>query len=106
ATPAPAAPAPVMPLTSFTKPAGKAFSIPLSEIGLPRVDGAGGEGISVMARQADGRPLPSWLKFDPVTGTLSGTPPRGFTGKLELSFTTRDSQGQTSNQPLSLSFSG
>jgi len=106
ATPAPAAPAPVMPLTSFTKPAGKAFSIPLSEIGLPKVDGAGGEGISVMARQADGRPLPSWLKFDPVTGTLSGTPPRGFTGKLELSFTTRDSQGQTSNQPLSLSFSG
>ena len=32
-------------------------------------------GTKVVATQPDGRPLPAWLNFDPVTGALSGTPP-------------------------------
>ncbi|WP_291588604.1 DUF4347 domain-containing protein [Comamonas sp. UBA7528] len=43
--------------------------------------------------QADGRPLPAWLKFDARTGQVSGTMPPGFQGELTLRLTARDSQG-------------
>ncbi len=43
--------------------------------------------------QADGRPLPAWLKFDAHTGQVSGTMPPGFQGELTLRLTARDSQG-------------
>ncbi|WP_210253925.1 Ig-like domain-containing protein, partial [Bradyrhizobium sp. S69] len=32
----------------------------------------GGDVVYVEARQADGTPLPDWLKFDPATGTFAG----------------------------------
>lgn len=32
----------------------------------------------------DGTPAPSWVKFDPATGTLTGTPPADFSGSLKL----------------------
>lgn len=44
------------------------------------------------ARLVDGRPLPAWLKFDPVKGTLSGQAPPGFKG-LHVVLTTRDANG-------------
>jgi hypothetical protein len=66
---------------------------------LPAVDGF--EVLQVHA--ADGRPLPSWLAFDPVTGTLAGTPPHGYSGTLVLLLTVRDGQGHFHEVPLELS---
>jgi len=36
-----------------------------------------------VARQANGDPLPDWLKFDPATGTFAGLPPDGAVASLE-----------------------
>ncbi|HTH67837.1 MAG TPA: Ig-like domain-containing protein, partial [Rhodanobacter sp.] len=52
---------------------------------------------------ADGRPLPSWLHFDPVADTLDGVPPADFSGTLSLQLTVLDGHGQVRNVPLELS---
>ena len=52
---------------------------------------------------ADGRPLPSWLHFDPVADTLEGVPPAGFSGTLSLQLTVLDGHGHVRNVPLELS---
>jgi len=54
---------------------------------------------------ADGRPLPPWLHFDPVAGTLDGTPPAHFGGTLSLQVTVLDVHGQVRIIPLTLSAS-
>jgi hypothetical protein len=46
------------------------------------------------ARLADGRPLPDWLIFDRVLGTLSGEPPAGQAGELEIEVIARDAEGR------------
>ncbi|MCU1500124.1 MAG: hypothetical protein JWM47_4077, partial [Acidimicrobiales bacterium] len=43
----------------------------------------GGEVAYVVARQANGDPLPDWLKFDPATGTFVGLPPDGAVASIE-----------------------
>lgn len=48
----------------------------------------------IEVRQMDGRPLPSWLRFDPVTGKFSGVPPAGFSGTLRLELSVQDGQGE------------
>jgi fibronectin-binding autotransporter adhesin len=58
--------------------------------------------VSVEVRLADGRPLPAWLKFDPVTGTLSGEPPRGLNQKLSIEVVARDSKGNRATTHLSI----
>ncbi|MDI9855895.1 DUF4347 domain-containing protein [Comamonas sp. 17RB] len=52
--------------------------------------------------QADGRPLPAWLKFDARTGQVSGTMPPGFQGELTLRLTARDSQGHAVSTVIKL----
>ncbi len=49
--------------------------------------------ITVEARQANGQPLPSWLKFDSNSGTFKGTPPPGYEGTLEVVVVARDNKG-------------
>jgi hypothetical protein len=48
----------------------------------------------IEVRQVDGRPLPSWLRFDPVTGKFTGVPPAGFSGTLRLELSVQDGQGE------------
>ena len=43
----------------------------------------GGDVVFVTARQANGDPLPDWLKFDPATGTFAGLPPDGIVASIE-----------------------
>jgi len=62
--------------------------------------------VSVEVRLADGRPLPSWLKFDPVNGTLSGQPPRGLTQKLAIEVIARDSKGNRATSHLEVDVKG
>ncbi|HEX8777788.1 MAG TPA: hypothetical protein VF738_06685, partial [Rhodanobacter sp.] len=40
--------------------------------------------------------------FDPMAGTLTGTPPHDFSGALALVLTVRDSHGQVHDVPLQL----
>jgi hypothetical protein len=43
----------------------------------------GGDVAYVVARQANGAPLPDWLKFDSSTGTFAGLPPDGTVASIE-----------------------
>jgi large repetitive protein len=60
--------------------------------------------VSLQASQANGRPLPNWLKFDSQTGKFSGTPPEGFGGDLAITVSARDSSGQRADTAVKLSF--
>ena len=42
----------------------------------------GDDVVYVEARQADGKPLPDWLKFNPATGTFAGLPPENAVASL------------------------
>jgi len=59
------------------------------------------EGKKVEAKTADGKPLPSWVKFDPATGALSGTPPADFKGKLNIIVNVPQMDGTTKAIPVS-----
>ncbi|TXI25698.1 MAG: DUF4347 domain-containing protein [Roseateles sp.] len=50
--------------------------------------------LTVEVRLANGRPLPAWLKYDPVTNTLVGRAPAGLNQKLSIEVVVRDSKGQ------------
>jgi VCBS repeat-containing protein len=61
----------------------------------------GGDVAYVIARQANGDPLPDWLKFDPITGTLAGLPPDGMVASIERrGASDNDSDIATSSLPL------
>jgi hypothetical protein len=50
--------------------------------------------IVLMAKQADGSPLPGWVQFDPQSGTFTVNPPPGFSEELKLIVTARDQEGR------------
>ncbi|MEO8299896.1 MAG: putative Ig domain-containing protein, partial [Burkholderiales bacterium] len=62
--------------------------------------------LSLQVRLANGQPLPGWLKFDPVTGTLSGQAPAGFKGVLQIQITARDSRGHSASTHLEVDVLG
>jgi hypothetical protein len=64
------------------------------------------DGMTLAALQADGSALPSWLSFDPATGTLSGTPPAGATGVLTVRVMGRDATGRTAAFVVRVNLSG
>ena len=49
---------------------------------------ADGDALTITATLVDGRPLPSWLRFDGAR--LTGTPPADYNGSLDLAFTASD----------------
>jgi Ca2+-binding RTX toxin-like protein len=49
-----------------------------------------GQPLSLAAKLASGAELPSWLSFDPVTRILSGEPPSGSEGAIEITITAFD----------------
>jgi len=55
------------------------INLALASLGAP----LGGDVASVVARQANGDPLPDWLKFDPTTGTFAGLPPDNAVASIE-----------------------
>jgi len=60
--------------------------------------------LSIELRLQDGKPIPSWLRFDPVTGTLVGQAPKGFEGKVNIQVIVRDSKGNSSSSAIELNF--
>ncbi|WP_193333378.1 Ig-like domain-containing protein [Duganella sp. FT27W] len=57
---------------------------------------------TLTATLADGSPLPAWVRFDAVTGTFSGVPPRGVTVSLDIVVTASDGAGNTAKAEFSL----
>ncbi|MBZ9709298.1 putative Ig domain-containing protein [Mesorhizobium sp. ESP7-2] len=49
-----------------------------------------GQSLTLSAKLADGSALPSWLTFDAVTRTLSGEPPSGSEGAIDVTVTASD----------------
>ncbi|MGV0986659.1 MAG: putative Ig domain-containing protein, partial [Limnohabitans sp.] len=49
--------------------------------------------VTLTAVMADGKPLPAWLKFNPLTGEFRGIAPANYSGLLELSMVATDNQG-------------
>ena len=49
--------------------------------------------VSLTAIQADGRPLPDWLVFDPLKGHFRGVPPEGLRGEITIRLIARDNTG-------------
>jgi trimeric autotransporter adhesin len=76
-----------------------AFMLPFSALG--RSDTAN----VVQTRMADGRPLPAWLRFDPVRGVLEGQPPSGFT-RLLIEIIVTDAHGNRVSHFVDLSDQG
>jgi hypothetical protein len=54
--------------------------------------------------QANGAPLPGWLRFDPTSGTFHGTPPDGWRQPLVLRVVARDNQGHQAATSIRLQF--
>jgi hypothetical protein len=63
-----------------------------------------GTSITVEARLADGRPLPSWLKFDPESGRFSGEPPPGQREALNVVVIARDTAGHQATLRIQMQF--
>lgn len=49
--------------------------------------------VAIEATLSSGSPLPSWLSFDPATGTFTGTPPEGTAPTIEIKLIARDTEG-------------
>jgi len=60
--------------------------------------------VTVDAHLSNGRPLPSWLRFDPVTGIFSGQAPAGSSLDLIIEIVVRDSKGNRASTFLHLEF--
>ncbi len=52
-----------------------------------------GDVLQLTARLADGRPLPSWLKFDPGTRRFTGEPPDGYVEEVMITLVASDVDG-------------
>lgn len=49
--------------------------------------------IQLTAQQANGRPLPNWVQFDPREGKFIVQAPKGVSGELSIKVVARDSTG-------------
>ncbi len=67
------------------------------------VDADAGDVLRYEAALADGSALPYWLKFDPITGTLSSSEvAQGYAGVLDIRVTAVDLAGASASQILTL----
>ena len=73
-----------------TIPADATFSFTLPKDTFKHADPKAS--VTLEARQADGKPLPEWLKFNAATGRFTGRAPKGMK-EFELRVTARDSSG-------------
>lgn len=58
--------------------------------------------ITLMATQADGNPLPTWLNFETTTGLFSGTPADGDVGMLDVLVTATDNGGLSDTEDFTI----
>ncbi len=80
----------------------QAFSIVLPRNTFEATEGAGR--VTIEARLTNGRPLPNWIRFDPVTGTFSGQAPAGTSGEVDIQIIVRDGKGDRVSTVLHIEF--
>ncbi|MDJ0939049.1 MAG: putative Ig domain-containing protein [Woeseiaceae bacterium] len=61
-----------------------------------------GDSLTYSARLSDGTALPSWLQFDALTQTFTGTPPNNTNGNLDIEVIATDSGGLTASDVFTL----
>lgn len=61
-----------------------------------------GDRLSLIAKLADGSPLPTWLNFDSSTGVFSGTPGNTHVGRLDITLEAKDHFGLSAAQTFSI----
>ena len=61
-----------------------------------------GDGLTYTAAKSDDTALPTWLSFDAVTRTFSGTPQSGDTGTLSVKVTADDRNGGTASDTFDI----
>ena len=84
-----------IPAQSVAQDGSLNFTVPVGTFSDPD-----GDTLTLSATLANGAPLPSWLHFDPVIGTFSGTPTNGDVGLLVIKVTATDGN----NASVSTSF--
>ncbi|POE29026.1 putative Ig domain-containing protein [Pectobacterium odoriferum] len=85
-----------VPPQSVAQDSGLNFTLPSGLF----TDVDAGDTLTLSATLADGTPLPSWLSFNPATGTFTGTPDNGDVGSLTIKVTATDG----SNASVSTTF--
>ncbi|CAE7392914.1 unnamed protein product [Symbiodinium natans] len=65
-----------------------------------------GDGLALHAVRSDGRPLPSWLHFDPASRAFSGRPGKADAGLLSVRLSARDSRGAEVQEDFILNITG
>jgi hypothetical protein len=86
-----------------TVPAESLFSFTLPKDTFKHADPKAS--VVLEARQADGKPLPDWLQFDPGTGRFTGKAPQGVQ-QIEISVVARDNSGGEATTKVVLRFGG
>jgi hypothetical protein len=86
-----------------TVPAGSLFSFTLPKDTFKHSDTKAS--LVLEARQADGKPLPDWLKFDSGTGRFTGNAPQGIQ-QIEISVVAREKSGGEATTKVVLRFGG
>ncbi|MCA0012085.1 putative Ig domain-containing protein [Mesorhizobium sp. B292B1B] len=81
-------------LPDYETPEGASFSAVLPANTFSDPDG---QSLTLSAKLADGSALPSWLTFDAITRTLSGEPPSGSEGAINVIVTASDGALQVSD---------
>jgi hypothetical protein len=91
-----------VPEVSFASGQSLTFTLPRDTF----VSSAAGQmTLKAVLVDADGRTeqaLPSWIRFDPVSGTFSGEPPSGAPAVLRIKVIARDSQGNEAEVTLTI----
>jgi len=82
-------------------PAGSVFSITLPKDTFQHADPRAT--VTLEARTADGKALPSWLNFDPASGRFSGRAPQGVS-EIVVRVIARDAAGGEASTPVTLRF--
>ncbi|KGA25466.1 hypothetical protein KS44_01380 [Pectobacterium brasiliense] len=85
-----------IPAQSIAQDGSLSFTVPAGTFTDPD-----GDTLTLSATLANGSPLPSWLTFNPVTGTFTGTPGNADVGSLSIKVTATD----TTNASVSTTFS-
>lgn len=90
--------------TALTLGRGAPFALQLPPGTFTYFHGARDATLTIDVHLANGRALPSWLRFDAAAGRLDGHPPHGWNQPLEVVVVARDSAGHASALHVVLRF--
>jgi Ca2+-binding RTX toxin-like protein len=94
------APTVANPIVDQTTKTNTPFSFQLATNTFNDVDA--GDTLTYSATRSDGNALPTWLKFDPTTGSFNGTPTTSEAGTLSIKVTATDTSGISANDTFDL----